>query len=69
LLLLGGAQLASQLLAEALVDELQLTLVPQLLGGPHSWLRSDLALESRGWQLVEHRPLGGEELLLRYRRT
>ena len=69
LLLLGGAQLASQLLAEALVDELQLTLVPQLLGGPHSWLRSDLALDSRGWQLVEHRPLGGEELLLRYRRT
>lgn len=69
LLLLGGAQLASQLLAEELVDELQLTLVPQLLGGPHSWLRSDLALESRGWQLTEHRPLGGEELLLRYRRT
>ena len=69
LLLLGGAQLASQLLAGALVDELQLTLVPQLLGGPHSWLRSDLALDSRGWQLVEHRPLGGEELLLRYRRT
>lgn len=69
LLLLGGALLASQLLAEELVDELQLTLVPQLLGGPHSWLRSDLALESRGWQLIEHRPLGGEELLLRYRRT
>ena len=69
LLLLGGAQLASQLLAEELVDELQLTLVPQLLGGPHSWLRSDLALASHGWQLVEHRPLGGEELLLRYRRT
>ena len=69
LLLLGGAQLASQLLAEELVDELQLTLVPQLLGGPHSWLRSELALESRGWKLIEHRPLGGEELLLRYRRT
>jgi len=69
LLLLGGAQMASQLLAEELVDELQLTLVPQLLGGPHSWLRSDFALASRGWQLQEHRPLGGEELLLRYRRT
>lgn len=67
-LLLGGAQLASQLLALGLVDELQLTLVPQLLGGPHGWLRSDLALESSVWELKEHRPLGADELLVRYRR-
>ena len=38
LLVLGGAQLAACLLREALIDELQLTLCPQVLGGPHSWV-------------------------------
>ena len=71
LVVLGGASLASSLLAENLLDELQLTLCPRLLGGPHSWLgaaaRLDLASQS-GWRLVEQRPLLGEELLVRYRR-
>ena len=69
LLLLGGAELATQLLAEGLVDELQLTLVPQLLGGPHAWLQSDRALEATAWTLQEQRCLGGDELLVRYRRA
>ena len=69
LLVLGGAELATQLLAEGLVDELQLTLVPQLLGGPHAWLQSDRALEASAWTLEEQRCLGGDELLVRYRRA
>jgi 5-amino-6-(5-phosphoribosylamino)uracil reductase len=69
LLLLGGAELATQLLAQGLVDELQLTLVPQLLGGPHAWLQSDGALEASAWTLLEQRCLGGDELLVRYRRS
>jgi len=72
LAVLGGASLASSLLAANLLDELQLTLCPRLLGGPHSWLgpkaRVDLASQS-GWRLLEQRPLQGEELLLRYRRA
>ena len=72
LAVLGGASLASSLLAENLLDELQLTLCPRLLGGPHSWLgptaRVDPAGQS-GWRLLEQRPLQGEELLLRYRRA
>jgi len=67
--LLGGAELAGQLLQEQLVDELQLTLCPQLLGGGHSWLPAAVPLEPNQWRLQEQRPLGGEELLLRYRRV
>lgn len=70
LALLGGAELASALLGEGLVNELQLTLCPMLLGGPHVWVGTGaLPLPAVGWTLLEHRPLGGEELLLRYRRS
>ena len=68
LVLLGGAELAGALLREQRVDELQLTLCPQLLGGPHSWLPPGVALEPSQWRLLEQRRLEGEELLLRYRR-
>jgi 5-amino-6-(5-phosphoribosylamino)uracil reductase len=60
--------LAAQLLELQLVDELQLTLVPRLLGGAHTWLPESLALAPNAWRLSEHRPLEGEEFLLRYRR-
>ncbi|QNI98516.1 RibD family protein [Synechococcus sp. RS9902] len=74
LVLLGGAALASNLLMADAVDELQLTLVPALLGGENSWLPSTsaalpLTLSERGaWTLTGAEPLGGEELLVRYRR-
>ena len=68
LVLLGGADLAGALLQQQLVDELQLTVCPLLLGGAHSWLPPGVALEPGRWQLLETRPLEGDELLLRYRR-
>jgi 5-amino-6-(5-phosphoribosylamino)uracil reductase len=68
LVVLGGAALAGALLQEQLVDELQLTVCPQVLGGPHSWLPPGVALEPCQWQLLEQRRLEDEELLLRYRR-
>ena len=66
LLVLGGAQLAASLLREALIDELQLTLCPQVLGGPHSWVPLQEACAGSHWRLQETRPLGGDELMLRY---
>ncbi|NBQ21375.1 MAG: riboflavin biosynthesis protein RibD [Synechococcaceae bacterium WB6_3B_236] len=75
LLLLGGARLAGALLAEDLVQELQLTLCPLVLGGAHTWLPLDLPLQPSHWNLVEQRLLGAGvgpgpgELLLRYQRT
>ena len=71
LVVLGGASLATSLLAENLLDELQLTLCPRLLGGSHSWLGPTARVAGAsqgGWRLVEQRALAGEELLLRYRR-
>jgi 5-amino-6-(5-phosphoribosylamino)uracil reductase len=69
LVVLGGAGLAASLLAEGWIDELQLTLCPRLLGGPHAWLPLEAAIQSGDWCLQEHRRLEGEELLLRYRRV
>jgi 5-amino-6-(5-phosphoribosylamino)uracil reductase len=68
LVLLGGAHLAGQLLAAGVVQELQLTLCPQVLAGPHTWV-PDRAIPAvpAGWQLLEHRAIGEGELLLRYR--
>ena len=68
LVLLGGAELAGALLQERLVDELQLTLCPLLLGGPHSWLPLQEACAGSHWRLQETRQLGGDELMLRYAR-
>jgi 5-amino-6-(5-phosphoribosylamino)uracil reductase len=67
LVLLGGSELAGALLQHHLVDELQLTLCPLLLGGPHSWLPNGVRLDPNRWRLQEQRPLEGDELLLRYR--
>ncbi len=69
LVLLGGADLAGQLLAAGLVDELQLTLCPLLLGGAHSWCPVDTRLDPGRWRLLEQRQLGDGELLLRYSRS
>jgi len=68
LVLLGGADLASQWLAAGLVDELQLTLCPLLLGGAHCWCPADSLPAQGRWRLLEQRPLEGDELLLRYGR-
>ena len=74
IVLLGGARLAAALLQADVVDELQLTLTPRVLGGPHGWvpwvgsqLPSALAA-SNAWALQEASPLEGDELLVRYRR-
>lgn len=75
LVLLGGAQLASSLLQADVVDELQLTLTPKLLGGMHTWvpyqsggLPEGLG-EGEAWQCQEVEILDGHEILLRYFRN
>ena len=74
LVLLGGANLAADLLAADCVDALQLTLVPRILGGANTWLPSNCSLspegltQSEAWVSEGVDPLGGGEWLLRYRR-
>ena len=74
LVLLGGAQLSADLLQADCVDMLQLTLVPQLLGGCFSWLPcTDVPLPAAlaqpgAWQSDGLEDLGDGELLVRYQR-
>ena len=74
LVLLGGAQLTADLLQADCVDALQLTVVPQLLGGPFSWLPltdsplPDSLVQPGAWQSDGVEDLGHGEWLLRYQR-
>ena len=74
LVLLGGAQLSADLLQADCVDAIQLTLVPQLLGGRFSWLPcTDVPLPAAlaqpgAWQSDGAEDLGDGEWLVRYRR-
>ena len=74
LVLLGGAQLTADLLAADCVDALQLTVVPQLLGGANTWLPlTDSPLPASlvqpgAWQSDGVEDLGHGEWLLRYQR-
>jgi dihydrofolate reductase len=60
----GGAQLAGQALAAGLVDELQLFVVPVVVGGGKSWLPSGVALDLT---LLEMRSFASGVVFLRYR--
>ena len=73
--LLGGAALSHSLLVQDAVDELQLTLSPRILGGSFHWLLQtqtplpETLASPEAWKLLEARSLGGNELLVHYRRN
>jgi 5-amino-6-(5-phosphoribosylamino)uracil reductase len=75
LVLLGGAQLAADLLAADCVDGLRFTLVPRVLGGSNTWLPTGLltlpesVTAPNAWRDEGAEPLGEGEWLLRYRRV
>ena len=74
IVLLGGAGLIADMLQFDVVDELQLTLVPSLLGGEFTWVSGSNGLlptalaQPGGWTLLGSEMLGGDELLVRYAR-
>jgi len=56
--------------AARLLDELQLTVCPTLLGGPNLWLPADAWSDpSMRWAVMEHQQLEGGEQLLHYVRV
>ncbi len=75
IVLLGGANLISAFLLEDLIDELQITITPDLLGGGYCWVSSDLRnlntimKKKNNWILKESKKLGNNELLIRYFRN
>jgi dihydrofolate reductase len=60
----GGADLAAQALREGLVDELQLFVVPVIIGGGTAWLPDGIRLDL---QLVDEHRFSGGFVYLRYR--
>ena len=75
IVLLGGAKLISAFLMEDLINELQITITPHLLGGSYSWVSSELnnlntmIKEGDQWILKESKKIGKNELLIRYFRN
>jgi len=75
IVLLGGASLISAFLLEDIIDELQITITPHLLGGDYCWVSSKLRSlntvmkQKNNWVLKESKELGNNELLIRYFRN
>ena len=75
IVLLGGANLISAFLLEDLIDELQITMTPHILGGNYCWVSSELKNlntimnKKNNWILKESKKLGNNELLIRYFRN
>ena len=75
IVLLGGANLISSFLKEDLINELQITITPHLLGGSYCWVSSKLnnlntiMNKYNSWILKESKSLGNNELLIRYFRN
>jgi dihydrofolate reductase len=63
-LTVGGANLAAQAIKAGLVDELQLFVVPAVVGGGKPWLPEDLRLSL---QLLDAQPFAKGTVYLRYR--
>ena len=66
IVLLGGAKLISSFLIEDLINELQITITPHLLGGSHCWVSSKLnnlnkmINHSEKWILKETKQIGNK---------
>ena len=75
IVLLGGPNLISYFIIEDLINELQITITPHILGGSYCWVSSELnnlneiIKENNGWTLKESKKLGNNELLIRYFRN
>ena len=73
--LLGGASLISSFIVEDLIDELQITITPQILGGRYCWIAYEFTElkssfnQDEKWNLKESREIGNSELLIRYFRN
>ena len=75
IVLLGGANLISNFIIENLIDELQITITPHILGGEYCWISSKLnnlniiMNQNKKWILKESKDLGNNELLIRYHKN
>ena len=70
--LLGGSELSGEFLKNDLIDELQLTIVPKIIGGDLNWAPNKKDFipcrlsKDESWILKSQEDLGTNEILLRY---
>ncbi len=75
LLLLGGAKLLYSFLQADQIDELQLTITPQVIGGSYSWVPEEITglpkalSEKQSWTLQLQKVLDDQEIMLKYIRN
>ncbi len=73
--ILGGTRLITSLLSEDVIDELQLTVTPRIIGGKYTWTSynlNDLPNELNqfnAWKIITIEELGNNELMLKYIRN
>tara|TARA_B100000700_G_C15011021_1_gene840950 strand:+ start:518 stop:1186 length:669 start_codon:yes stop_codon:yes gene_type:complete len=75
ILVLGGSKLIYSLLLEDQLDELQLTLVPIIIGSKNNWISNnkiDLPIDlskKEAWKLKRYKSLDENELMISYTRN
>ena len=75
LTVLGGTKLITSLLLEDVIDELQLTFTPKIIGGKHTWTACNVynlpkkLNESNAWKLSTIEDLGNDEFMIKHIRN
>ena len=75
LLVLGGGTLAGSLIQEDVIDELQITLTPKIIGGPHLWIPTILKDipyylgKKDSWIIKDHKCLEDNDMMICYTRN
>ncbi len=75
IVVLGGSLLASSLMNEDQIDELQLTITPRVLGGVETWIKPEFShlpmanTSTSTWNLKQVRQLEENDVMLRYIRA
>ena len=69
LVVLGGSKLITSLINENLIDQIQITLCPKIIGGNFSWISKELKINNAdNWTLEESKILTDNEIMLLYSR-
>ena len=77
ILLLGGALLIDSILKEDLIEELQLTITPKIIGGAKTWIPSTSSIIDFNpnsiitpkWKLKSSKKLDQNEIMVKYKRN
>ena len=70
--LLGGAGLISSFANEDLIDEIKITIIPKLIGGEFTWIKTDnkenLFQFNKEWKIEELKELSTDEIFIHYKK-